>query len=101
VAVAQRRLLLGLVVGIVLNVLLRTTSGGVVALILVLALGVAIYNILWVVRLCRALGKTPWLRAVAMLIPVVGLIVLAVLNQQATTYLRAHGLKVGFFGTKA
>ena len=101
VAVAQRRLLLGLLAGIVVNVLIRVSTGGALAAVALLGLAAAAYTIFWVYRLCTALGKTPWLYAIAVLIPLIGLIALIVLNQQATTYLKANGVKVGFLGAKA
>lgn len=101
VAVAQRRLLLGLLAGIVVNVLIRAATGPVLAIVVLLGLAAAVYTVVWVYRLCTALGKTPWLYAIAVFIPLVGLLTLLVLNQQATTYLRANGLKIGFLGAKA
>jgi hypothetical protein len=100
VANAQRRLLLGLLAGIVMNIAIRVSDGGALLLAVLVGLAVAVYTIIWVVRLCQALGKTPWLYAIAVFIPLVGLIALIILNQQATTYLKAHGVKVGFLGAK-
>jgi hypothetical protein len=101
VAVAQRRLLLGLLANIVVNVLVRATTGPVFVVVALLGLATVVYTIVLVVQLCKALGKTPWLYAIAVLIPLIGLLVLVMLNQQATTYLKANGVKVGFLGSKA
>ena len=101
VATAQRRLLLGLLANIVVNVLVRVSTGGAFVAVALLGLAAAAYTILWVYRLCTALGKTPWLYAIAVFVPLLGLIALVMRNQQATTYLKANGVKVGFLGAKA
>jgi hypothetical protein len=92
--------LLGLVANIVTNVLARTTEGTVGTLALIAALAAAAFNMYWVYKLCRALDTTPWAYVVAMVIPIISLICLAVLNQQATKFLQANGVKVGLLGAK-
>lgn len=106
VAHAQRRVLLGVLANIVANVLLRTTAAGddgnaaVLALTGLIVVAAVVFNMYWVYRLCKALGMTPWIYVIAMLIPLIGLLCLVLLNQRATTFLKANGLKVGFLGTK-
>lgn len=100
VARAQRMVLLGLVANIVTNVLARTTPGTTGTIAFIAALAAAAFNMYWVFRLCRALETTPWAYVAAMIIPVISLICLAVLNQRATKFLQANGLKVGLLGAK-
>ncbi len=67
---------------------------------MVAALAVAVFNMYWVYRLCKALKTTPWAYVVGMIIPLISLICLVLLNQRATKLLRAHGLKVGLLGVQ-
>lgn len=97
VAGAQRRLLLSILVSLGANVLLR--SGDLAAWILIpVALAVAAFSIFCVYRLCRALGTSPALWVVAMFIPLLNLLALVILNQRATTFLKARGVAVGLLG---
>ncbi|RYX84919.1 hypothetical protein EON83_08250 [bacterium] len=64
---------------------------------LFIAIGVAIS--IW--NLGRALKiKLAWLLAILSFLPLVGLVVLLVLNSRATTLLKAGGYKVGLMGAK-
>jgi hypothetical protein len=101
VAVAQRRMLIGLVANIVLNVASRTADGGALAVVVLAAIAVVVYTIYWVVKLCNGLGNNPVLYAIGVIIPLVGLICMFVLNSRATSFLRERGVEVGFWGAKA
>ncbi|MCU1589164.1 MAG: hypothetical protein JWP11_420 [Frankiales bacterium] len=102
VAQAQRRVLIAVLLNLIANGLIRGSSGSSLAgVAVVLALAIAGFCIYWVYRLCRALDTTPWAYMVAMLIPLIGLICLFVLSARATTFLKAHGVKVGLLGSKA
>lgn len=100
VAVAYRFLLIGVLLSLITNILVRTVSGGAVFPIAVLALGVVAFDIVWTVRLCKALDRSPWLYAIGVVLPIIGLIVLVTLSQAATKYLKSQGVEVGFFGAK-
>lgn len=105
VARAQRRLLLGILASIFANIAVSSISSpstpvvGVIAGA-VLALVVAAYDIYWLFRLCRALEIFPWVYAAGTLLPVMGLLILAVVNQKATAFLKSRGVKVGLLGAK-
>ena len=100
VAVAQRRVLLSVLVTLFSNVLLR--AGSLPATVsLTLFLAVAGVSMWCVYKLATALStpRVP-LWTLAMLIPWVGFVCLAVLNQRATRYLRSRGVTVGLLGAK-
>lgn len=101
VAVAQRRVLQGLLANLVVNIAARTTTGALLLVALAATLAVVAYNVVWVIRLCRELGRKPWLYVVASFIPLVSLLAIAGLNSSATKFLKAHGVKVGLLGAKA
>ena len=66
-----------------------------------LVLVAIVLAVLGIVRMSRALGINLIiivLMAMAMVIPMVGLVVLLVINAKATRYLRDHGYTVGMFG---
>jgi hypothetical protein len=77
-----------------------STPVGAVLVVALLALAVAAYDIYWLVRLCRALGIFPWVYAVGTFIPVLGLLILAIVNGKATAFLKGNGVKVGLLGAK-
>jgi ABC-type uncharacterized transport system permease subunit len=100
VATAYRFVLIGVLAGLVCNIVIRGTTGGASTLIAVIALGIAVFTIVWTFRLAKALGRSPWLYAIGAIIPIVGLIVLVVLSQASQKYLKSQGVEVGFFGAK-
>jgi hypothetical protein len=69
--------------------------------IVVIAIGIAIFTIISIFRLSCSVGTNPVVAAiigVCMCIPCVSLILLLVVNQQATTLLQRHGVKVSLMG---
>lgn len=71
---------------------------------LVLFLIVGVLIIVQTVRLAIASGRSPIAAAIAgvfMLVPLVGLLLVASANGRATRLLREHGAKVGFLGVTA
>ena len=86
-----------------------TTDGaavGFAGLTLLLAgvnLAISIFAVVALVFLMTALDRptvSKVLAAIAMFIPLVGLIVLLVVNQRATKTLQANGIRVGLMGAK-
>lgn len=69
-------------------------------IVLVIALGVAIFALVSIVALALEIASLPVaiVCAILMFVPCVSLIVLLVINQKATSYLQQHGIKVGFLG---
>lgn len=97
IASGQRMMVLSILVSIVAmglgTVLGRSTT--------IVGLGASILNIVGVVRLSGALGKSGLVRtasALAMLVPLVNLLVMLRFSAIATRTLRAAGYKVGLFG---
>lgn len=77
---------------------LRVAIGPLAFLVLFVSLGLAIAGIL---KLGEGLGFSTLAKigcVVLMFVPLVGLIMLLVLNSKATTRLRAAGYRVGFLG---
>ncbi|MFN7874762.1 MAG: hypothetical protein ACK5PB_05555 [Pirellula sp.] len=78
--------------------------GVVLAVGLLSALSTAIFACVGIFRMGRILypGTTRYLYAIGVLIPapLIGLIVMFAANSKATNFLKAHGIKVGFFGAK-
>jgi hypothetical protein len=113
VGLAQRRIM-----WVILAALLLTLSFGVGSVIvpqsppvqialttvLVIArLGIIALTMTGVYQLATALGaatSTRVLYTLAMLLPCIGLIVLLVVNQQATNLLKQHRIKVGLMGPR-
>jgi hypothetical protein len=99
IAKAQRMLLVSILVNLLGNALLRADF--VTGLILIpIALGTMAFSMWCVYRLCKALSVGPVLWIIAMFIPLINLICLVILNQKATTFLKAQGLKVGLMGAE-
>jgi hypothetical protein len=72
-------------------------------LVLALSLGVAVYSLLGVVRICSGLAKgqdRKLLFMVLSFVPFINLVSLVVLNVQATRLLRSAGWRVGLFGAR-
>lgn len=104
VAGYQRLVIFALLVSIAFNIatfFLGGQSTAIQLVILVVALGVAIFSMVSIFLLAKELVGTgiAILCAFLMLIPCVSLITLLVLNQKASTFLQSNGVKVGFFGT--
>jgi hypothetical protein len=105
VAHAQRRLLLGILAAIIANIAVGSvnnpsTPASAVLMVALIALAVVAFDVYWLVRLCRALGVFPWVYAVGTLIPVLGVLVLAIVNGKATAFLKGNGVKVGLLGAR-
>jgi hypothetical protein len=113
VGLAQRRimwvilgailLMFSFVGGFILVPQNSTTTLGMLALIGLLRLALIVLMMVGVYQLAAALGSSMTARVLfvlAMLIPFVGLLVLLVLNQQATTLLRRHNVRVGLMGAR-
>ncbi|MFG0243407.1 MAG: hypothetical protein ACF8R9_11545 [Phycisphaerales bacterium JB054] len=81
------------------------TAVGLGSLVIgLVSLGLAIFAIVSLVLLMTALERPIVMRvlgAIAMLIPLVGLIVLLVVNQRATDTLKANGVSVGLLGARS
>jgi hypothetical protein len=78
-------------------------GGAIFSLIILFAtLAVRVVMLVAIYQLASALGKgIPVLWSVGALLPgLIGIIVLLVLSSHATTFLRAHGVEVGFLGAK-
>lgn len=103
VAKAQRLVLLSLLAGIGLNIA-SYAIGGLSPIIqfafLFLALAVIGFMVYAMYNLASQLNSTgiAILYAVLMIVPCVSLIMLLVVNQQATGFLTANGVKVGLMG---
>jgi hypothetical protein len=97
IASAQRKLILCVLAGLLVNIFLRGNSA--ISIIQLIAfMIVAIFSGVCVYALCQSLGISPWPWVAAAFIPIVNLIGLVALNQKATSRLRAEGIKVGFLG---
>lgn len=89
-----------------LSTSLQDDSGGAAFLhmvFFVIALGVIVSGVVFAVRMASALHGTgvAILCAALLFVPCVGLLVLLVLNSQATRELRKAGLRVGLLGVDA
>jgi hypothetical protein len=88
------------------SAVMPTSQAAAIVMVAVLLLGrVAIIALMMVgvYQLAAALGMgmtTRVLFVLAMLVPLVNLIVLLVVNQQATALLRRHNIKVGLMGPR-
>jgi hypothetical protein len=99
IAKAQRMFLLSILANFVVGILMKT--GALVGLALApVALGIAIFSIWCVYRLCKSLSMGSVLWVIAMFIPIINVIFLLVLNQKATRYLKNRGIEVGLLGAK-
>ena len=111
VGLAQRRIM-WVILGAVLLMFSFPVGGylmaatGALAMIAVLGLArlaILALMMIGVYQLSAALGKsmaTRVLFVIAMLLPLIGLIVLLVVNQQATNLLRRHNIRVGLMGPR-
>ncbi|HEU4952529.1 MAG TPA: hypothetical protein VFT46_11295 [Holophagaceae bacterium] len=99
VARAQRMVLFSVLASLVSNGLLRATDISPL-LSLPTVLAVAIFSIWCVHRLCQALHTRSLGWILAMFLPLLNLICLVILNQRATSVLKAHGIAVGLMGAK-
>jgi hypothetical protein len=112
VAKSQKLVIYALLAQIILNVAaIGSNVGGaagaqngpnLVPLIVgVLSLGVAVFSLVAMYKLCSSLGDNPALSilfTLLMCVPCISLIILLVKNGQATSMLQAHGVKVSFMG---
>lgn len=106
VAKNQKTVLYALLANIIINVaamaLPKGEGAGMANLAIgVLALAVAVFSIYAMYQLATSLGKSPVLGvvlALCMCIPCLSLIVLLVVNGQATSMLQKHGVKVSLMG---
>lgn len=74
---------------------------GLVGFILVLGIAVLIMAICGLARMGRVVIGPWWvLMLPGMLFPLLALVILIIVNSQATGFLRANGVKVGFLGAK-
>lgn len=99
---SAQRLTMYAIIGLLLSILVSFFwLNDTVASLFGLAAG--IFVIVAAVKLSRALG-VGWIATilcvVALLLPLLGLLVLAVLSSQATRKLKAGGYRIGFFGAK-
>jgi DNA integrity scanning protein DisA with diadenylate cyclase activity len=99
-AKAQKLLIHGILTSILAVVLLSVGAPVVAVFGLVVHVASLILQLLAVYRIARALGKTAVLWLLGVFIPCGGIILLLILNQEATKALEKAGLKVGFFGAK-
>ena len=103
---SAQRLTMYAIIGLLLSILLSIIVSffwlnDTVASLFGLAAG--IFVIVAAVKLSRALGVgwiATMLCVVALLLPLLGLLVLAALSSQATRKLKAGGYRIGFFGAK-
>ena len=76
-------------------------SAGFAIIMGILALGLWIFSIVTLVKLKLAMGDgmtSIVLFCIGMLIPCINLLILIIVNQNATTSLKANGISVGFLG---
>lgn len=106
IAVAQKLILLGILVNIGLFAISVLGQGSIPALqvlalpVYLCAIGLQLYGCF---RLARGLGWNVAITVVClilMFVPIIGLLTLLILNQKATTALRAAGLHVGLLGVR-
>lgn len=101
VAAGQRLMIIAIAIYILAIILSGAVSRSIGGLA---GLAVVVVAIIGVWRTSTALGYSTGrkvLYVVGLFLPLVGLILLAVVNAEATKVLRGHGYKVGFFGAKA
>lgn len=97
VAKYQRMLLISILASVGSNALARTSPG---ILAWVILLGVGLFSLWAVYRLCRALELSAVLWVILMFIPLLNLLGMLYINQKATGFLKEHGLSVGLLGAK-
>ena len=98
VAKFQRRVLLSIVASFFANGLMRVGPGG--PLTVLLMLGIGIFSIWSIYRLCRALELSAILWVIIMFVPLFNLLGMLYVNQKATRFLKDQGLSVGLLGAK-
>lgn len=97
-----QRFVLVAILANLLSLPLLVVPGGELIRVPVILLA-TVLSVLGIVRMARGLGTgliLTVLMAMLMLVPFANLLVMLILNARATTYLRAHGLKVGLLGAK-
>lgn len=103
VASAQRLVLLALLTSFGVNIVSFVVSGQQLAIqvvFLFVALAVVCFMVFAMYNLAKQLNSQGLavLYAVLMIVPCISLIMLLVVNQQATGFLTSHGIKVGLMG---
>ena len=107
VAKYQRRVLFALLANILLYGIFLFLRGmgleGVAGLVALGLLGIALFAMVAVFLLATEVYNVvvAIIFAPVMLIPCISLLALAAVNQRATTFLQARGIKVGFMGVDA
>ena len=77
--------------------------GGIVLLLNLVSLAVVVFSLVMLILLMTAMDESLMSRvlaAISQFIPLIGLIVLLVINGKATKLLRENGYKVGLMGAK-
>ena len=101
---AQKLMLRAFGVSLVLRLvsgIVAAEGGAVFAVIMgMAALACLIALLIGVYRVASGLGKNGILYLIGMFVPLLNLIILIMLNNQASNFLRANGLEVGFWGAK-
>ncbi len=101
---AQKLMLRAFGVSLVLRLvsgIVAAEGGAVFAVIMgMAALACLIALLIGVYRVASGLGKNGILYVIGMFVPLLNLIILIMLNNQASNFLRANGLEVGFWGAK-
>lgn len=97
VARFQRMMLMSILASFASNGIAKASPGPLAVLLLI---GVGIFSIWAVYRLCRALDLSAVLWVVAMFVPLVNLIGMVYINRKATRFLKEQGLSVGLLGAK-
>jgi hypothetical protein len=97
VARYQRMVLMSILASFASNGLARVSPGILTGLLL---LGIGIFSIWSIYRLSKALELSAALWVVVMFIPLFNLLGMLYVNQKATGFLKAQGLRVGLLGAK-
>ena len=96
-------MLLCYLVNLVGNIVILGTRTNLGPFAAPVALASAVFCIWCVYRLCKALevGTVLWVFSMCvMIVPVISFIVLALLNRDATKFLKKNGVKVGLLGAR-
>ncbi|MEZ0264831.1 MAG: hypothetical protein ACAI43_08895 [Phycisphaerae bacterium] len=100
IAIYQKGVLFAILAYVVAVFLQFGTPGEARVLVAIVALGAVVTGAVFVFMMAIALDGPGWgtVLGILTLIPLVGLIVLLVVNGRATSLLRQHGVPVGLFG---
>lgn len=97
VARYQRLVLMSIPASFASNGLVRVSPGLLTGL---LVLGIGIFSIWAIYRLCRALDLSAIFWAILMFVPLFNLLGMLYVNQKATRFLKDQGISVGLIGAK-